>query len=229
MQLCNSLNILWHCLPLGLEWKLTFSSSVAWIFHICCHIECKTFTASSFGIWKSSAGIPSPPLALFVVMILKAHLSSHSRMSGSRWVTTPLCSSLHEIVPLVSPIFLDEISNLSHSIVFLYCFALITEESFLMSPHYSLELCIQIGISFLFSLPFASLLFSAICKASSDNHFVFLNYFFLGMILIPATCTMSRSSTLNSSGTLSDLSLESVCYFHYIKRKWFDLGHTWMV
>ena len=24
-QLCSSLNILWHCLSLGLEWKLTFS------------------------------------------------------------------------------------------------------------------------------------------------------------------------------------------------------------
>ena len=29
MQLCNSLNILWHCLSLGLECKLTFSSPVA--------------------------------------------------------------------------------------------------------------------------------------------------------------------------------------------------------
>ena len=29
VQLCSSLNILWHCLSLGLEWKLTFSSSVA--------------------------------------------------------------------------------------------------------------------------------------------------------------------------------------------------------
>ena len=28
MQLCNSLSILWHCLSLGLEWKLTFSSPV---------------------------------------------------------------------------------------------------------------------------------------------------------------------------------------------------------
>ena len=28
-ELCNSLNILWHCLFLGLEWKLTFSSPVA--------------------------------------------------------------------------------------------------------------------------------------------------------------------------------------------------------
>ena len=34
-------------------------------------------------------------------------------------------------------------------------------------------------------LPFASLLFTAICKASSDNHFAFLHFFFLGMVLIP--------------------------------------------
>ena len=34
--------------------------------------------------WKSSTGIPSPPLALFIVMLSKAHLTSHSRMSGSR-------------------------------------------------------------------------------------------------------------------------------------------------
>ena len=29
MQLCGSLSILWNCLPLGLELKLTFSSPVA--------------------------------------------------------------------------------------------------------------------------------------------------------------------------------------------------------
>ena len=29
VQLCGSLSVLWHCLPLGLEWKLTFSSPVA--------------------------------------------------------------------------------------------------------------------------------------------------------------------------------------------------------
>ena len=60
-----------------------------WIFQICWHIECSTFPASSFRIWNSSTGIPSPPLALFVVMLSKAHLTSHSRMPGSRWVTTP--------------------------------------------------------------------------------------------------------------------------------------------
>ena len=47
--------------------------------------------------------------------------------------------------------FLEEISSLSHSIVFLYFFALIIEEGFLISPCYSLELCIQMGVSFLFS------------------------------------------------------------------------------
>ena len=36
--------------------------------------------------------------------------------------------------------FLEEISSLSHSIVYLYFFALITEEGFLISPCYSLEL-----------------------------------------------------------------------------------------
>ena len=33
----------------------------------------------------------------------------------------------------------------------------------------------------------ASLLFTAICKTSSDSHFAFLHFFFLGMILLPQT------------------------------------------
>ena len=60
-----------------------------WAFQICWHIECSTFTASSFRILSSSAGITSPPLAMFVEMFPKAHLTSYSRMSGSRWVTKP--------------------------------------------------------------------------------------------------------------------------------------------
>ena len=51
-----------------------------WVFQICWHIECSPFTPSSFRIWNSSTGIPSPPLALFVVMLPKAHLTSHSRI-----------------------------------------------------------------------------------------------------------------------------------------------------
>ena len=45
--------------------------------------ECSIFTASSFRVWNNSTGISSPPLALFLVMLPKAHLTSHSRISGS--------------------------------------------------------------------------------------------------------------------------------------------------
>ena len=45
-----------------------------WVFQICWCIECSTFTTSSFRIWNSSTGIPSPPLALFVVMPTWLHI-----------------------------------------------------------------------------------------------------------------------------------------------------------
>ena len=170
---------------------LFHSCGHCWVFQICWHIECSTFTASSFRIWNSSTGIPSPPLALFVVMLPKAHLTSHSRMSDSRWVIKPLwlsgswssflySSSVYSchlfLISSASVLywahlcmkcslgisnFLEEISSLFHSIVLLYFFACITEEGFLISPSYSMELCIQMGISFLFSFAF---------------HFSFLSY-----------------------------------------------------
>ena len=34
--------------------------------------------------------------------------------------------------------------------------------------------------------------FHTVCKTSSDNHFAFLHFFFLGMVLITASCTMSE-------------------------------------
>ena len=117
--------------------------------------------------------------------------------------------------------FLEEISSLSDSILFLYFFALITEDGFLISPCYSLELCIQTRIS----LPFASLLFSAICKASSDNHFAFLHFFFLGMFLITASCRLSQTSIHSSSGCLSDLIPWIYLLFPLCSHKGFDLGH----
>ena len=122
-------------------------------------------------------------------MLSKAYLTLQSRMSGFRWVITPLwlsgswssClyhSSVYSChlfsissasvrfipfmsfivpifawnVPFVSLNFLEKISGLSHSVVSLYFFTLIAEESFLISPCYSLELCIQMHISFLFLL-----------------------------------------------------------------------------
>ena len=43
---------------------------------------------------------------------------------------------------------------------------------------------------YFYSLPFASLLFSAICNSCSDKHFAFLYFFFLEMVLITASCTI---------------------------------------
>ena len=71
---------------IGMKTDLFQSGGHCWVFQICWHIECSTLTAKSFKIWTSSTVIPSPPLALFIVMFPKAHLTSHSRMSGSRWV-----------------------------------------------------------------------------------------------------------------------------------------------
>ena len=52
--------------------------------------------------------------------------------------------------------FLEKISSLSHFFFLsLYFFALITKEVFRISPCYFLELCIQIGTSFLFSSAFS--------------------------------------------------------------------------
>ena len=211
-----------------------------WVFQICWCIECSTFTASFFRIWNSSTGIPSPPLALFVGMLSKGHLTSHYSMSGSRWVITPswlsvswrslvYSSSVHSshvflissasvrsvpFLPFIEPIFawivplvsLEEICSVSHSIVSLYFFALITEEIFLISPCYSLESCIQTGISFLSSLLFASLLFTAICKASSDSYFLFCISFSWGWSwsLSPVQCH-KPTSIVHQALCLSDL------------------------
>ena len=60
-----------------------------WVFQIWWHNECSTFTTSSFRIWNSSTGILSLPLASFIVMLPKDHLTLHSRMCGTRWVITP--------------------------------------------------------------------------------------------------------------------------------------------
>ena len=85
---CNCA-VIWAFFGTGIKTDLFQSCGHCWVFQICWHIECSTFTASYFRIWNISAGIPSPPLALFVVMLSKAHLTSHSRMSGSRWLITP--------------------------------------------------------------------------------------------------------------------------------------------
>ena len=64
---------------IGMKSDIFQSCGHCWVFQISWNIECNTFTALSFRIWNSSTGIPSPPLVLFVVMLPKDHLISHSR------------------------------------------------------------------------------------------------------------------------------------------------------
>ena len=76
-------------------------------------------------------------------------------------------------------------------------------------------------------LPFTSLLFIAICKASSDNHFAFLHFFFLGMVLITASYTISRTSSIVLQALcLSDLIPCIYLSLPLYNCKGFDLGHT---
>ena len=92
-SVCNC-PVVWTWFPtaLLLDWNENWPFPVLWLLPSvpnCWHIECSTFTASSSGVWNGSTGIPILPLALFIVMLPKACLISHSRMSGSRWVITP--------------------------------------------------------------------------------------------------------------------------------------------
>ena len=213
-----------------------------WGFQICWHIECSTFTASSFRIWNGSTKIPSHPLALFVVMLSEAHLTSHSKMSGSRWVITPLWlsgswrsflynSSVYSchlflissasvrstpFLSLIKPIFawnvpLVSLIFLKKSLVFLILlFSSVSLHWSLRKVFFSL-LAILWNSAFKWEylsfspLLFTSLHFTNIFKASSDNHFAFLHFLSMGMVLIPVSCTMSWTSVHHSSGSLSDL------------------------
>ena len=168
-------------------------------------------------------------------MLPKAHLTSYSRVSGSRWVTTSswLSRSLRSVsynssvyschlflisslsvrslpflsfivpilawnVPLISLIFLTRmlvfiillISSISLHCslkkIFLSLFTVIWNSAFSW-----------VYLSLAFFLLFFPHLFE-----SSDSHFAFLNFFFFGMVLVVASCTMLETSIHSSSSTL---------------------------
>ena len=214
-----------------------------WVFHTCWHIECSTFTASSFRIWNSSIRIPSTPLALFVVMLPKAHLTSHSRMSGSRlvitiswlsgsWTPCLYSSSVYfchfslifysfvRSIPfsvlywahlfmkysLGLSNFLEEISSLSHSIISSISLHWLLRKAFLSLLAILWNSAFRCLYRCFSPLLFASLLFTAICKASSDSHFSFLHFFFLGWSwsLSPVKCH-ELPSIIHQALCLSDL------------------------
>ena len=101
--------------------------------------------------------------------------------------------------------FLKEISNLSHSIAFLYFFALFIEEGLFISPCYSLELCIQLSRSFPFSFVFLLVFFPQLfIKHPQTTTLPYCTSFSLGWFWsLIASYTMLRTSVHSSSGTLS--------------------------
>ena len=173
-------------------------------------------------------------------MLPKAHLTSHSRMFGFRWVITPswlsgswrsflYSSSVYSYhlflrssasvrsIPFLSfiePIFVWNVPLLS--LTFLkrsLVFPILLFSS--ISLHWKLRKAVLSLLAILWNsafrweylsfspLLFTSLLFTAICKASSDSHFAFLHFFSMGTVLIPVSCTISRTSIHSSPGTLS--------------------------
>ena len=82
--------------------------------------------------------LPGPPVVKHLMQMVLWWLARRGGISQ--------CASPNSISH-----FLEEISSLSHSIVSLYFFV---EAGFLISPCYSLELFIQMHISFLFSFAF---------------------------------------------------------------------------
>ena len=96
-----------------------------------------------------------------------------------------LCLSLHEMFPwhlqfsLVFPILLFFSISLHCSLKKAsYLSLLLSETAFSL---------VYLPIS---PFPFSHILFSIICKASSDNHFAFLCFFFLRIVLVTASCTV---------------------------------------
>ena len=175
-------------------------------------------------------------------MLPKNHLTSHCRMSGSRWVITPsllsgswrfllyissvycchlfLISSASvrsiQFLSFIKPVFawnipLVSLIFLKRSLVFpILLFSSISLHWSLRKAFLSL-LDIFWNLTFRWvylsfsPLPLTFILFSAIWMACSDNHFAFLHFFFLGMVLITASCTMLWTLVHSSSDTLSDL------------------------
>ena len=133
-------------------------------------------------------------------------------------------------VPLVSLNFLEEISSPSHWVVSLL---------FLCINHWGRLSYLSLlflgtlhsnGYIFPFSpLPLASLLFSAIHKASSDNHFCLFAFLFLGDGLDPCLLFNVTNSLHSSSGTQSIRSNPLNLFVTSTVFGAFDLGHTWMV
>ena len=88
---CNCL-VVWTFFGIGLlwDWNENWLFPVQWSLLFPNLLACLMQPFNSIIFLNSSGGISLPPLALFFVVFPKAHLTSHSRMSDARPVTTPL-------------------------------------------------------------------------------------------------------------------------------------------
>ena len=154
MKLCESLSILWHC--------FLWDWNEHWPFPVLKHSRMFgsrwVITPSWLsGSWRSllySSFMYS--CHLFLISSASAKVGSQDTWSNRQEHTISVLYWAHLCMKCSLGIsnFLEEIASLSHSVVFLYFFALILEEGFLISPCYSLELCFQMLISFLLSFAF---------------------------------------------------------------------------
>ena len=78
-------------------------------------------------------------------------------------------------------------------------------------------------------LPFASLLFSAICEVSSDNHFFFLHIFCWGWFWLPPPVQCYKPQPIVLEALCQSDLIPWICLLLPLCNcKGFDLGHTWM-
>jgi len=84
---------------------------------------------------------------------------------------------------------------------------------------------VYLSFLFCFLLLFFSQLF---VRPPQTTILPFLNFFFLGMVLITTSCTMLWTSIRSSSGTLSDLIPWIYLSLPMHNHKGLDLGTTWM-
>ena len=120
---CLEPSLVLFFLGIGMRIDLFQSCGHCWVFQICWHIECNTLLASSFRVFNSSIGIPLHPLALLTAVLPKAQLTSHSRKSGSGWLTTLswLSSSLRSFLDS-SSVFSFHLFLISSASISCYCF-----------------------------------------------------------------------------------------------------------
>ena len=103
---------------IGMKTDLFQSCGHCWVLQICWHNKYSTLTASSFRIFNSSAGIPSPPLALFIIMLPTAQIWTKNGNKKIIALTFRSSRSPHHIpaawsrqINCVTPKSTDEISS----------------------------------------------------------------------------------------------------------------------